>query len=617
MTKQKIQLIIALMSVALLGLIVFQFYWFRSAYQTKKELFGVTVEEAMQQAVKAMEKQEILYLTAQKIASQEKERRLSEIGKTKSAHVMPSKPPKPAKKTEIAQINTPEPTRSEHFPAMGIPSDVLMRDFRRIPESEINFIEQFFRSNQSVDWQLRQLQQVRVENEKQFESLVIALDNQMRRLVFEKDSVDHTGVHISVLSEGAYPPNATPDRKIRKKKEAVATKKEKDVEKPAKERGMREMLRKLENKTALMKDVFKEVVARERKPSDRVNRFLLDSLLKKELQNRGISIPYEYAVKTAENPAGFLFTSTALTTAENQLVNGGYRASLFPNDLFSENNHLFVYFPTQEQFLLGSMSAPLVSSAVLILVILTCFYIAVNTIMRQKKLADIKNDFINNMTHELKTPVSTISLACEMLQDRTVQTMPAMFGRYLSIIQEENRRLGQQVERVLQTALLEKGELKLKLAEVNIHEVIEKALENSSPQIEAKNGIVDLDLQAETPIIEADEVHLTNIVFNLLDNANKYSPESPEIRIETRDTHNGVMIRVSDKGMGMSKESLKHIFEKFYRVPTGNLHDVKGFGLGLSYVKKMVEEHRGTVHVESQLGLGSVFEIVIPSRQQA
>ena len=613
MTKQKIQLIIAFMSVALLGLIVFQFYWFRNAYQTKKELFGVTVEEAMQQAVRGMEKQEILYLTAQKVASHDKERMLLEIGKTKSAPVV--KPKKPTQKPVIAQINDSEPLRSEHFPAMGIPSDVLMRDFRQIPESEINFIEQFFRSNQSVDWQLRQLQQARVENEKQFESLVIALDNQMRRLVFEKDSVDHTGVHISVLSEGTYQTNATPDRKIAKKKEVPITAKK--AEKPTKERGMREMLRKLENKTALMKDVFKEVVARERKPSDRVNRFLLDSLLKKELQNRGISIPYEYAVKTAENPAGFLFTSTALTTAENQLVNGGYRASLFPNDLFSENNHLFVYFPTQEQFLLGSMSAPLLSSAVLILVILTCFYIAVNTIMRQKKLADIKNDFINNMTHELKTPVSTISLACEMLQDRTVQTMPAMFGRYLSIIQEENRRLGQQVERVLQTALLEKGELKLKLAEVNIHEVIEKALENSSPQIEAKNGIVDLDLQAETPIIEADEVHLTNIVFNLLDNANKYSPECPKIKIETRDTHNGVMIRVSDKGMGMSKESLKHIFEKFYRVPTGNLHDVKGFGLGLSYVKKMVEEHQGTVHVESQLGLGSMFEIVIPSKQQA
>lgn len=616
------------MSIALVLLVLFQFYWFKTAFQTKRELFGMTVEEAMQQAVKAMEKQEIIYLTAQKLAVQNKEQRLRGIGK---AGVHPASAEHSLKRTSptrskehLAKLNAPS-SRSDHFPAAGIPSDVLMRGFRLIPESEISAIEQFFQSNQGVSGQLKQLQQARIENERMFQNLVETLDGQLKNAQFEADSTEQGSFHISISTEGVYTAHAEPAPKSpkRPKKQVKAVSKPpapsvvETAKTSPKSSGLKEMFRRMENKTALMKDVFQEVVTRERRPSDRVNRFLLDSLLKREFQNRGIAIPFEYAVRTSESPSGFLFTSTALTLTENRLSNEGYRTALFPNDLFSENNHLYVYFPTQNQFLLGSMWTPFLSSAVMILVILACFYIAVNTIMKQKKLADIKNDFINNMTHELKTPVSTISLACEMLQDQTVQAMPSMFGRYLNIIQEENRRLGQQVERVLQTALLEKGEVKLKLGEVNVHEVIEKALENTSPQIEAKNGLVDLDLQAESPLIEADEVHLTNIVCNLLDNANKYSTEAPQIKIETRDTDEGVMIRVSDKGIGMSKESLKHIFEKFYRVPTGNLHDVKGFGLGLSYVKKMVEEHHGSIYVESQLGKGSVFEVVIPSRQVA
>ena len=229
-------------------------------------------------------------------------------------------------------------------------------------------------------------------------------------------------------------------------------------------------------------------------------------------------------------------------------------------------------------------------------------------------MADIKNDFINNMTHEFKTPISTISLATQMLQDKDVSASQNMFQRYLNIIKEENRRLGSQVEKVLQTAQMERGDLKLKLGTVNVHQVIEHVLENISPQIELREGEILFDLKAEHCEIEADEVHLTNIIFNLLDNANKYSPNRPVISIETEDLEQGIAIRISDKGIGMSKESLKNIFEKFYRVPTGNLHDVKGFGLGLSYVKKMVEEHKGKIKVQSKLGEGSTFEIILPQK---
>jgi two-component system phosphate regulon sensor histidine kinase PhoR len=248
-------------------------------------------------------------------------------------------------------------------------------------------------------------------------------------------------------------------------------------------------------------------------------------------------------------------------------------------------------------------------------VMLGCFYVAVSTIVKQKQLADVKNDFINNMTHEFKTPISTISLATQMLQDKDVAANTTMFSRYLNIIKDENKRLGSQVEKVLQTAQMERGDLQLKIGEVNVHEVIEQVLENISPQIEQKEGLIDLDLQALDPVVLADEVHLTNIIFNLLDNANKYSPERPWITISTKNVDNGLSFTISDKGIGMSKDSLKNIFDKFYRVPTGNVHDVKGFGLGLSYVKTIVEKHHAKINVQSTLGEGSSFEVILPKKQ--
>jgi len=214
------------------------------------------------------------------------------------------------------------------------------------------------------------------------------------------------------------------------------------------------------------------------------------------------------------------------------------------------------------------------------------------------------------MTHEFKTPISTISLAVEVMKDGEVKKDKGKMNRYLNIIQDENRRLGTQVEKVLQMALLDKGEVKLRLDSVDIHGTIEQVLTNLSVQIEQKNGIVNLKLKADKSEIVADEVHLTNIIYNLLDNANKYSPENSEITICTENLANSLKISISDKGIGMTKDQMARIFERFYRVPTGNLHDVKGFGLGLSYVKKMVELHNGQIFVESKLGEGSKFEII-------
>ena len=220
------------------------------------------------------------------------------------------------------------------------------------------------------------------------------------------------------------------------------------------------------------------------------------------------------------------------------------------------------------------------------------------------------------MTHEFKTPISTISLATEMLSDKNIGASPDRSERFLKMIQEENKRLSVLVESILQTALLDKGEFKLKKSDFNLHEIILQSIKNIQLQIEKQGGKINVNLNAENDLLFADKVHLTNIIFNLLDNAIKYSKENPVIEIGTENSARGIILKVSDNGIGISKENLKKIFEKFYRVPTGNVHNVKGFGLGLSYVKAIVEKHGGDIFAESEPGKGSVFTLFIPFRSE-
>jgi two-component system phosphate regulon sensor histidine kinase PhoR len=216
------------------------------------------------------------------------------------------------------------------------------------------------------------------------------------------------------------------------------------------------------------------------------------------------------------------------------------------------------------------------------------------------------------MTHEFKTPISTVSLACEALQDKEIQKNESFLEKYIEAIREENNRLGRQVEKVLQMATLDKKEYRLKFEALDVHQIIDKALSHINLQVEKRGGAIHKNLIASNNHIISDEVHLSNIIYNLLDNANKYSQEKPDIRIDTEDHHQGLLIRISDKGVGMTKEAIEKIFDKFYRVPTGNIHDIKGFGLGLTYVKTILLVLGGQIKVKSTPGKGSSFEIVLP-----
>jgi two-component system phosphate regulon sensor histidine kinase PhoR len=251
-------------------------------------------------------------------------------------------------------------------------------------------------------------------------------------------------------------------------------------------------------------------------------------------------------------------------------------------------------------------------SAAFTLIILAAFWLTVRTMLRQKKLGEIKNDFINNMTHEFKTPLATISLAVDAMRNEKVVHDRGKSEYFSNIIKEENKRMNRQVETILQAALIDRQELQLKLQPIHAHAVIRRVMDNFSLQFQEINATVKLDLKARHDLMEADEVHFTNLISNLMDNAIKYSKEKPSFRIGTNNSGKFLIIRIEDNGIGMNKETQRRIFEKFYRAHTGNVHNVKGFGLGLSYVKSVVDAHHGRIKVDSALGKGTVFTVEMP-----
>lgn len=376
------------------------------------------------------------------------------------------------------------------------------------------------------------------------------------------------------------------------------------------EQEIKTSIQKIAEKSRMVNVVLDDLLGEKKQIGSRIDKTQINQLLADELGMRGIDIDYEFAV--VDRGRNYVIFSDYTENNEKEVLLSGFSVKLFPNDISGGDNYLTIFFPDQAGFLIKKILLTLTSSVFLVFLIIFCFAYAIFAILRQKKLSDIKNDFINNMTHEFKTPISTVSLACEALQDSSIQKNEQFVSKYIEAIRDENSRLGRQVEKVLQMATLDKKEYKLKFEELDIHHIIEKALGHVSLQVEKKGGMIHKNLIASNHSIVSDEVHLSNIIYNLLDNAIKYSQERPEIRIDTEDHHQGLLIRISDKGIGMTKEAIGKIFDKFYRVPTGNIHDVKGFGLGLTYVKTILLALGGQIKVKSTPGKGSSFEIVLP-----
>ncbi|MBQ6964690.1 MAG: HAMP domain-containing histidine kinase [Bacteroidaceae bacterium] len=345
--------------------------------------------------------------------------------------------------------------------------------------------------------------------------------------------------------------------------------------------------------------------ASDRPLAERIDFYELDQILRTQLSNNGINIPYHFSV-SASNGQTVYRCSDYEVKGSRQI----FTATLFKNDPVQRNGILKVHFPALDHYIWRSMWF-MMPSLIFTLILLITFIVTLILVFRQKKLTEVKNDFINNMTHEFKTPISSISLAAQMLADDSVKKTPTLMERLTTTIIDETKRLRFQVEKVLQLSMYENQQANLHMKEVDINELIAGVTHTFALKVEKNGGKIITKLDAEDPIICVDDMHFTNVIFNLMDNAVKYKRKDVdlELNVETWNEPGHLCVSIQDNGIGIKKEDLKRIFEKFYRVHTGNLHDVKGFGLGLAYVHKIVKDHKGTIVAESELGIGTKFII--------
>ena len=337
-------------------------------------------------------------------------------------------------------------------------------------------------------------------------------------------------------------------------------------------------------------------------PIDRVN-----EVLTKELKNRNIPLPFKIGIIKDS-----LISAKSEKADSVLLKKSNYKVNMFPNDIFQKNVQIAVYFPDKETFIYKTLNWLLFISLIFSIIVLVTFAVSIYYILKQKKISEMKSDFINNMTHEFKTPIATISVAADSISNLKVIESPEKIMYFIDMIKKENLRMNRQVEDILTIARLDKKEFEFNWQAIDLHEVIKNAIQSILLQVEKKGGTITSELFAFNPVATSDTNHFANLIYNLLDNANKYSLNAPEIKIATRNISKGVLISVEDKGIGMTKMVQSRIFERFYRQTSGNIHNVKGFGLGLSYVKAILEANRGNITVNSESGKGSRFEVFIP-----
>lgn len=378
--------------------------------------------------------------------------------------------------------------------------------------------------------------------------------------------------------------------------------------------GMREFQKRIRNAYVYEREVLEEVVLRvlyassEKDFRERLDTDYLEQELEANLRFNGIDVPFHYRIFSSDG--------IELYRCDDYDPKGeeySYKQTLFRNDPTGKMGLVSVHFPDQNKFILG-VADMVVLAMVFTLILFVAFLVTVYLIVRQKKVSEMKNDFIHNMTHEFKTPISTISIAAQMLSDKTIQKPAEMYERLSGVIFAETKRLRFQVEKVLQMSLYDGGNIALKMQPMDLNLLIESVVDTFSIKVVQNGGSIDTHLNASDPMAKVDEMHFTNIIFNLMDNAVKYKREDEPLHLEisTMNTGDYLCIEVKDNGIGISKENLKRIFDKFYRVHTGDKHDVKGFGLGLAYVRKMVMLMNGSIKANSVIGRGTTFIINMP-----
>lgn len=594
MKKRSIGLIIGLMGLALLGVMAMQLYFLRQSYQMQSELFDRSVNEALNNVVSKVTKQD-----ANNFLSSRAQNKVTDVDEggikivksnSNKAYDLNSKNKATYKQRRIALLRDSLERMIMHKKLDDELSNLLMQ------EGTIDF---------SVEEQTDEFGVVHVRFTPQAVRTRITKIKIPKKLhkydtlrYFYQDPMIGKQLTLQLI------PNPLWEREQRRKQ------KEKQVYQ-IKKMLETDSLQNLNNSKISVIENLAEDYRKSGQPlTKRLSRFWIDSLLRFELHNKGVYLPFSYEVSTANNDS--LIFSSANDLEGNKpvfIAANTYQTPIFSKDVINDPGKIKLTFPQKNSLILSHMTATMGTTGGLLLVLIFCFGYTIFSILKQKKVSEMKIDFINNMTHEFKTPVSTIMIASEALKDTEITSDQSRVSRLANIIFEENERLGSHIERVLNIARIEKNDFKLDKKPLDVNDMIAVVLDSMTLKLHKCNAKTTLELDAEHAVIIADELHFSNVLYNLIDNAIKYSVDHPEITISTVNRNGQVVIKVADKGIGMSRDQQTKIFEQFYRIPTGNLHDVKGFGLGLSYVNTIVKRLNGTISVRSEKEKGSEFEL--------
>ncbi len=613
------------MSFALLGVMAMQYYFLRESYSLKSQLFDQAVNDALNNVSDKLEKREAIVYLTKKVDTENKknlQKRLNH-SKEKTAKSEVSPPRRSSerdrqRRSTIAFVKSMKANQAKSDSLFRIRDSIVRSKYpyRLVyngPVSEEQPAPSNFNFRVDVDEVVDEygithgvLRQSLVETP----SPVVTVRSG-RRGVPVVDSVRQYMVQDPVLGtviRTIPKPNFLTGISARELEMASPNN---QMEKQAKKVNIYlDSVAKTGDRNTVLMDVASEMQQVNIPLKKRVQPQTIDSLLAIELANNGINLDYSYKISSSKEDS-VIFTKASQKDEEFIPANT-YKTILFSKDMVRDAGFLTVTFPDKNSLILENMDTILFSSAGLLLILAASFAYTILSILRQKKVSEMKTDFINNMTHEFKTPVATIMIASEALKDPEVNENKLRVNKLASIIYDENIRLGNHIERVLNIAKIEKDDLKLENKEQDVNELISTVIDSMSLQLQKKNTSLTLHLDAERSMVMGDELHLSNVIYNLIDNANKYCKDQPEISIRTENHGDQLLIKVADKGIGMSRDQQKKIFEQFYRIPTGNLHDVKGFGLGLSYVSNMVKRMNGSISVKSEKDKGSEFEIRFP-----
>jgi len=585
--KRTLYWIIGFICISLAGIIFVQYLWIRNAVEIKETQFDRSVNDALGMAVNKLETRENVSFLSKNFVGDSMRMVIQALARDSIVS-------SPAKIDSLIAVEE----YLGHLPPTGKP------DRKRSSRHPGIFLIDHVREQYIMDSIMYEMR-VQMSNQEQ---LLFNIEFNWNENDFERlDSM----VRIHEYSFSSPQFVFDPDMNGYSEREIIIQH-PKPI--PSPESRMQERLTNLTVKAKKLQDVIKKMVieieADQRPLSERIEKDKLEQILKNSFSDKDISLPFEFAVQSSHNDTlHYPLESEGFT---NKFQGTHYRTSLFPNDVFQKPEFLLVYFPDKQSHVLKSLSLVMIGSVFFTLIIILSSGLSIYVMIRQKKVSDIKTDFINNMTHEFKTPIATISIAADSINNPRVLHEPDTIRDFTRIIKEENNRMNSRVEQVLQMALLDNKDFRLKKVTVDMHYLIEKAVSHFRLQIEKRNGTIILDLSAGNAMAEVDEDHMRNVLMNLLDNANKYSGVIPEIKVFSFNRSGRFYFGVEDKGIGMNQETQRKIFDKFFRITTGNIHNIKGFGLGLSYVKAIVLAHQGSIQVTSEPGKGSRFEINLP-----